>query len=617
MKDLIKTIFNILKYAGKIVTLFRNMVLNIIFLLILVIVPLMLLSSKQEVKVERDSALLLTITGNIVDEKQLSDPVSDFLNESLGFTQLPEETLLQDVLDCINAAAVDKRINSIVLDISGMEGSTLNHLRDIGEALQSFKDKSKKVIAAEDFYSQNMYFLASYADEIFLNPAGVIDLHGLGAYRLYFHDALEKLKINYHVFRVGAYKSALEPVTRNSMSDEAKNQNSVWLDALWQEFTKDISSRRDISPQTLNLYTNNIAALLQSTQGDPAQLALKTKLVDGLKTRHQLNTYLTDLAGKSYTDSFNFIPFRRYLSTITRSYTERSSSTDGAVGIIVAQGNILPGEQPPGTIGSDTLLEVLREAGDDQNIKAVVLRIDSGGGSVFASEMIRREIQVLREGGKPVVVSMGSMAASGGYWIAAETDEIWAYPTTLTGSIGIFGAIPTFEESLAHLGIYSDGVGTTELAAGLNVTRPLSPEIKKAVQMNIEHGYKQFLEIVASGRQMQPEQVDAIAEGRVFAGTTAKELGLVDKLGNLEDAIQAAADLADLGDYTAYYVGGGQTVSERLRSYFQNDILSFLKGFEIDSTTISKFRFLADTAADLLLFKDPRGIYAHCLINYY
>jgi protease-4 len=617
MKDLIRTIFNILKYAGKIVTIFRNMVFNIIFLLILVIVPLMILSSKHEVKVGRDSALLLTISGNIVDEKQLSDPFSDFLNESMGFTQLPEETLLQDVLDCINAAAVDNRINSIVLDISGMEGSSLNHLRDIGKALQSFQNENKKVIAAEDFYTQNMYFLASYADEIFLNPAGVIDLHGLGAYRLYFRDALEKLKVNYHVFRVGAYKSALEPVTRNSMSDEAKNQNSLWLDALWQEFTKDIISRRDISPQTLNLYTNNIASLLQSTQGDPAQLALETKLVDGLKTRHQLNTYLTDLTGKSYTDSFRFVPFRRYLSTISRSYTDRSSTSEGAVGIIVAQGNILPGEQPPGTIGSDTLLEVLREAGDDENIKAVVLRIDSGGGSVFASEMIRKEIQVLRESGKPVVVSMGSMAASGGYWIAAETDEIWAYPTTLTGSIGIFGAIPTFEESLAHLGIYSDGIGTTELASGLNITRPLSPEIKKAVQLNIEHGYRQFLEIVANGRQMPPAQVDAIAEGRVFAGTTAKELGLVDKLGNLEDAIQAAADLADLDDYTAYYVGGSQTVSERLRSYFQNDILSFLNRIDMESTTISKFRFLADTAAELLLFKDPRGIYAHCLINYY
>ncbi len=615
MTDLIKTIFNILTYAGKIITFFRNMVLNIIFLVIIVIVPLIMLSAKHEVKVEKDSALLLSISGNIVDEKQLSDPVSEILNDSFGFSQLPEETLLQDVLDCINAAAVDSRINSIVLDMSRMKGGSLNHLRDIGKALQSFQKQDKKVIAAEDFYSQNMYFLASYADEIYLNPAGVIDLHGLGAYRLYFRDALEKLKVNYHVFRVGTYKSALEPMTRNSMSNEAKTQNSLWLNALWQEFTQDVLSRRKISPQILNLYTNNISSLLQKTQGDPAQLALETNLVDGLKTRHQLNSYLTEITGESFSNSFRYIPFKQYLSMITRSYTTHSSND--AVGIIVAQGNILPGNQPPGTIGSNTLLEILKTASNDDNIKAVVLRIDSGGGSVFASEIIRREIQVLRESGKPVVVSMGSMAASGGYWIAAEADEIWAYPTTLTGSIGIFGAIPTFEDSLEQLGIYSDGVGTSELAAGLNITRPLSPEIKKAVQMNIEHGYKQFLTIVANGRQMRVDQVDAIAEGRVFAGTTAKELGLVDKLGNLEDAIQAAADLAELDDYAAYYIRSSQSVSEQLRSYFKNDIRSFLTRLGVETKTFSKLRFLADSATDLLLFKDPKGIYAHCLINYY
>jgi protease IV len=617
MKDLFKTIFNILKYAGRIVTIIRNAVFNTIFLLIIVMIPLILLSSKHEVQVSKDSALLLSISGNIVEEKQITDPLSDFVNDSLGFTRLPGETLLQDILDCINTAASDRRITSIVLDMSNMQGSSLNHLRDIGEALQNFQKQNKKVIAAEDYYSQSMYFLASYADEIFLNPAGVIDLHGLGAYNLYFRDALEKLKINYHVFRVGTYKSAVEPITRNSMSDEAKKQNGLWLNALWQEFSKDIAVRRKISPQTLYLYTNNISSLLQSTHGDPAQLALETNLVDGLKTRHQLKGYLAEITGNSSTDDFNYIPFRQYLTTITRSYTAPSLSDTDGIGIIVAQGNILPGEQPPGTIGSDTLLDLLENARNDQNIRAVVLRIDSGGGSVFASEMIRREIQVLRENGKPVVVSMGSMAASGGYWIAAEADEIWAYPTTLTGSIGIFGAIPTFEESLAHLGIYSDGIGTTELAAGLNITRSLSPEMKKAVQMNIEHGYEQFLEIVANGRQMEVNQVEAIAEGRVFAGSTAKELGLVDKLGNLEDAIQAAADLAELDNYSAYYVNGPTTVADRLRTLFQTDILSLLKRFNLQTHTLFKFQNVADTAANLLLFKDPKGIYAHCLINYY
>lgn len=616
MKDLINTIFNILKYAGKIITVFRNMVINTIFLLIIFFIIVGLLSTRKELDIGRDSALLLTIAGNIVDEKQLTDPLSDFLNESFGFAQLPEETLLQDILDSINAAATDGRINSIVLDMSQMERGSFNSLRDIGSALENFKTHGKKVIAAEDFYSQKMYFLASYADEIFLNPSGLVELHGFGAYRLYFQEALEKLKVNYHVFRVGAYKSATEPITRNSMSREAKTQNSEWLGILWQEFKNDISSRRNISPQTLDLYTNNISSLLENTKGDTARLALETNLVDDLTTRHQLNSYLQDMTGKSLTNDFRYVPFKQYLSTITRSYTGSPSSAD-SVGIIVAQGNILPGEQPPGTIGSDSLLELLRDARDNHRIKAVVLRIDSGGGSAFASEMIRKEIEVLKQSGKPVVVSMGSMAASGGYWIAADADEIWAYPTTLTGSIGIFGAIPTFENSLASLGIHSDGVGTTELAAGLNLTRPLSPEIKKAVQLNIEHGYDQFLSIVANGRQMQKNQVNAIAEGRVFAGTTAKELGLVDKLGSLKDAIKAAADLAALDEYEAYYIKGSQSVSERLRNYLQNDILSFLSRIGVKESALSKFRLVADTVTDLLLFSDPGGIYAHCLINYY
>ncbi len=616
MRDLIKTIFNILKYAGRTITFFRNVLFNTIFILLLVIVLVSLLTSKKEITFEPDSALLLTISGDIVEQKQIIDPFSEFLNEATGFADLPDETLLQDILDVIEAAADDSRINSIVLDLSRMERGSLNHLHDIGLALERFKQSGKKVIAAEDFYTQNMYFLASYADKIFLNPAGIIDIHGFGAFGLYFKDALEKLKINYHVFRVGSYKSAVEPLTRNSMSEEAKEQNSLWLGALWQEYTDGITARRNIFQETIALYTNNISSLLRTTDGDLAQLALKTKMVDELKSRYELETYLTELTGGTYSENFSYIPFKQYLSTISRSYVKKPAS-ENAVGIIVAQGNIVPGEQPPGVIGSDSLLEVLTNARDDEKIKAVVLRVDSGGGSVFASELIRREIQVLRESGKPVVVSMGSMAASGGYWIAAEADEIWAYPTTLTGSIGIFGAIPTFEDSLAHLGIYGDGVGTTELAAGLNITRPLSPELKAAVQLTLEHGYNTFLDIVARGRNMEESQVNTIAEGKVFDGRAAMNLGLVDKLGNLSDAIKSAADLAQLEDYTAEYVKGSRTVSERLMSYLQTHLFSFLIKFGLGETYSSPLRYLSETAKNLLLFQDPQHIYAHCLINYY
>lgn len=615
MKDLAGTILNILKYAGKTITVFRNIVFNILFLGLIIFI-IIGLASQKKVSIPSQSSLLLTLKGDIVEEKQIIDPFSDYLSSSVGLARLPEETLLQDVLDVVNTAAEDKRINSIVLDMSKMGYASFGQMRDIGMALNNFKSKGKQVVAAENFYSQNQYFLASYADRIFLNPAGLVELHGLGAYRLYFQDALKKLKINYHVFRVGKYKSALEPITRNSMSSEAKTQNSLWLSALWQEFTDDVTKRRNISPETVELYTNSIASLLETTKGDAAKLALDIGLVDELKTRGEVKSYLSELTGFSSLSDFNYVTSNQYLSRITRSYT-KTDPGEAAVGIIVAQGNIVPGAQPPGTIGSETMLDLLGEARDDQSIKAVVLRISSGGGSVFASEVIRKEIQELRKRGKPVVVSMGTLAASGGYWIAAETDEIWAYPTTLTGSIGIFGAIPTFEDTLASMGIYSDGTGTTALADGLNITRPLSNEIKDAVQLSIEHGYEKFLSIVAAGRNIDSDALDTVADGRVFDGATAKTLGLVDKLGNLDEAVQAAAALADMEGNKARYIRGGQNFSERLRNYLYSKFSSLLLGEETENISLSRLLSWLESASELTFFSDPKGMYAHWMIHYY
>jgi protease-4 len=619
MKDLISTIFNILRYAGRTVTVARNIIFNILFFALLIFIGVAFFS-KKEVRVEPQSALLLSLAGNIVEQKQLTDPLNQLVDRALGFSQMPRETLLQDVLDAIHSAAVDQHISSIVLDLSDMGKCSPDQIRDIGSALETFKAQGKPVIAAEDFYNQNKYLLASYADKIFLNPAGVVELHGLGTYRLYFADALQKLDVNYNVFRVGTYKSALEPVTRNSMSLDARNQNSLWLEALWQEYTTGIMARRDISAATLERYTNDIASLLEQSSGDTAKLALDTNLVDALKTRQQVLSYLRGISGYSSINGgkygFKSVSLQNYLQTIDRSYIGHESAKD-AVGIIIAKGNIVPGQQPPGTIGSETLLQVIRDARNDQDIKAVVLRINSGGGSVFASEIIRRELQTLQQSGKPLIISMGAMAASGAYWIAAEADEIWAYPTTLTGSIGIFGALPTFEDSLAELGIYSDGIGTTELSSGLNLTLPLAPQIKKSIQLNVEHGYKKFLSIVARGRDMEKTQLTKIAEGRVFDGATAAKNGLVDKLGNLNDAVQSAAGLAGLTDYTARYVNARQSVSQQVFRLLRTQIYSLLQPWMNTTQLSGKMNMLADSAANLLLFQDPRGIYAHCMIHYW
>lgn len=619
MKDLISAIFNILRYAGKTVTVARNIILNILFFALLIFIGTAFFS-KEKVRIEPRSALLLSLTGNIVEQKQLANPLNQLVDRALGFSKIPRETLLQDVLDAIHSAAVDKQISSIVLDLSDMGKCSLNQIRDIGEALETFKEQEKPVIAAEDFYSQNKYLLASYADKIFLNPAGVVELHGLGAYRLYFADALQKLDVNYNVFRVGTYKSALEPVTRNSMSQDARAQNALWLEALWQEYTAGIMARRSIPAATLDHYTNDVASLLEQSGGDTARLALEVNLVDGLKSRQQVSSYLRGISGYSSTNSasygFKSVSLENYLQTVDRSYSGHESTRD-SVGIIIAKGNIVPGEQPPGTIGSETLLQVIRNAQNDKSIQAVVLRINSGGGSVFASEIIRRELQNLQASGKPLVISMGATAASGGYWIAAEADEIWAYPTTLTGSIGIFGALPTFEDSLAKLGIYSDGIGTTELSSGLNLTRPLAPQIKESIQLNIEHGYEKFLSIVARGRDMEKEQLTKIAQGRVFDGATAVKNGLVDKLGNLDDAVQSAAGLAGLTDYTARYINTRRSVSQQVYRLLRTQIYGLLQPWVNTTQFSEKMNMVADSAANLLLFNDPRGIYAHCMIHYW
>lgn len=615
MKDLATAIFNILKYAGKTITVLRNLIVNIIFISLIIFIIFSLFARKGEQSFEHNSALLLSIQGDIVEEKQISDPLEGLLDESLGFTSLPQETLLQDILDSIDSAADDSRINSIVLDLSDMGSCSLNQLRDIGSALITFKNSGKQVIAAEDFYSQNKYFLASYADEIYLNPVGVIDLHGLATYRLYFKDALEKLKVNYHVFRVGTFKSALEPLTRSSMSDEAKSQNLSWLNVLWQEFTSDIALRRNIKLEVLDRYTNNISTMLEATGGDAAQLALDTHLVDGLKTRHELTTYLKELTGDSHNRNFRYVTLKEYLKEVDRSYYKKSYSN--SVGIIVAQGNILTGDQPPGNIGSESLVRLIRKAKNDSQVKAVVLRIDSGGGSVVASEIIRRELQELKKSGKTFVVSMASMAASGGYWISAEADEIWAHPTTLTGSIGIFGAIPTFEKSLAQLGVYSDGVGTTNLSSGLNITKPLSPEVEKAIQLSIEHGYNKFIDIVAAGRSIDRDKLELIAQGRVFDGINAKKLGLVDQLGNLDDAISAAASLEGLDTYSVSYIRSSETFTDKLLEQLQQNIKILVSNLQFPNNVKEYFKLSPLSPTPFSLFDDPKGLYAHCLINYF
>lgn len=614
MKDLILAILNIFKYVGKIFTFVRNIIFNVALLTILAIL-LFIIIPKEISHIPPQSILRLDIFGDIVEEKRVLGSIEKLFGDSVDQDATEPETALQDILDIINNAAADDRIVALLLNLKHMEHAGLNQLQTIGQALVNFRKMGKTIVAAEDYYSQSQYYLASYADKIFLNPMGGVDIHGFGVYRLYFREAMEKLAINYNIFKVGTYKSALEPFTRDNMSPEDRKQNEEWLTALWQVYKDDILRQRKISKETVESYTANISRALQSTDGDTAQLALKTGLVDQLANRSDITDYLVALT-KSAEIKPPIVGSAAYYDSIVPSYSKVGWQGD-KIGLIIAEGNILPGKQPSGLIGGDSLAALIKKAREDKQIKALVIRINSGGGSAFASEIIRQELLLLQKKGKPVVVSMGAVAASGGYWIAADADEIWASEATITGSIGIFGAIPTFEKTLSSLGIYSDGTGTTPLAAGLDLTQPLPEPLKMAIQQAIAHNYDQFLQIVATGRELEKKRVGELAEGRVYDGKAALEFGLVDKLGSFDEAIDAAANLAGVSDYSAEYIRPTATVKEQVLQFFAAHIAPLATILNQNNHPLANKvkKILASKFDELILLDDPRGIYAHCLIK--
>lgn len=613
MKFIFKTIYNILKYIGKTFIFVRNFILNL-FLLAVLGAIIFIFTPIKTAQIAPGTVLRLDISGDIVEEKEMISPLEKVLNDPFSL-KIPEpETELQDILDSINAGATDDRITALLLNLKDMGKAGLNQLQNIGQALERFKEQGKTVVAAEDFYTQSQYFLAAHADTVMLNPMGGVDIHGFGVYRLYFNEALEKLEINYNIFKVGTYKSALEPFTRNSMSPEDQQQNEIWLSELWTLYTDTICRQRNISPDGLHFYTDNIAEALSFTQGDPAQLALQTGLIDQIFTREETASYLASLAPQP-SGTPNIVSTKDYLESIPPSYQDDADQKD-KIGLIIAEGTILPGKQPPGFIGGDSLAELIKRARQNEEIKALVLRINSGGGSAFASEVIRQELLALKESGKPLVVSMGTVAASGGYWIAADADEIWASPATITGSIGIFGAIPTFEKTLASLGIYRDGTGTTPLAAGLDLTQPLPEQLKDVIQQTIVYNYNQFLQIVADGRDLEKSRVAELAEGRIYDGQTARNIGLVDRLGSLEDALSAAANLAELTFYSTEKIERPTSVKDHFLQFLTTGL------HHAGETSMGQYRILKnlkdsllDRFATHLILDDPRHTYAQCPVN--
>ncbi|MFT5575888.1 MAG: protease-4, partial [Bermanella sp.] len=521
----------------------RRFLVNAVFLLLLVGLGFTLLAKGPTLP--ETFALDLHLSGLVVDQLSAADPLAQLIDgDAIA------ETRLSDLIKAIDLGATDERVAVLLLSLEDLNHIGMSKASELAAAIERFKASGKPVVASAIAYDQDSYLVASQADEIYLDTMGGVVIEGFGLYRNYFRSALEKLGIKVHVFRVGEFKSAMEPLMRDSMSVDAKAANQAWLDQLWANYTELVSTNRGIKVKVLDHYVNHIDQVMAEHRGDLAAAALSEQLVDTLSNRREWRASMAARVGVDNKGDFNRVKHTRYLQL-----ADDVEASDGdAIGILVAQGTIVDGEVSGDGIGGESFSELIRLAAEDDSIKAVVLRIDSGGGSAFASEQIRQELLALKKSGKPLVVSMGSAAASGGYWIAANADEIWATPATITGSIGIFGAFPTIEQSLAKLGVFTDGIATTNIAGGLRPDRPLNPVVQRALQSGIEHGYRQFLNVVAEGRDMLPEQVDKIAQGRVWTGVDAKQLGLVDQLGGLDDAVAAAASLAGMTSYRRMWV---------------------------------------------------------------
>jgi len=560
------------------------------------------------------AALVVDPQGPLVE--QLSgDPMERALARTLR--NLPTETLLRDLVDAIEAAADDDRISSLYLDLGGLDGGGLAKLKEVAAAIDDFRATGKPVIAYGDFYEQNQYYLAAHADEIYLDPAGAAYVDGYANFGLFVKDALDKLSVDLHIFRVGEYKSAVETFSRNDMSPAEREESLAWLGAVWNTYKTDVAAAREFEPARLQAYADDAPQGLRKAGGDLAKMALDAGLVTSLKGRFEVEDRIAEITGEDEdTHSYVGVDFDSYLANVDSEQALRGSAAQ-KVAVIVAAGDIVPGEGAPGMIGSDTLAAQLRDAAHDDATKAVVLRIDSPGGSVFASEVIRREVEALRKTGKPVVASMSSLAASGGYYIAMGADKIVASPATLTGSVGVFFMMPTFQRSLERLGVHTDGVGTTALAGEFRVDRPLGEISKDVLQQSVERIYQDFIGHVAKSRNMSLEAVDAVAQGRVWAGTDAKRLGLVDQLGSYEDAIELAARLAKLGDdYDVEYfdeaMGIGEALGLRIRVALASLVAPLLpKGaLPVIPKVLAP---LLQEAQRLARLSDPGNVYAYCL----
>jgi protease-4 len=587
-------------------------ILHLLILLIIFSVFVGAMSSTGPL-IPKKAALVIKPVGNIVEQLE-GDPYDRALAELMENSE--PQTLVQDIVDGLKYAKDDDRITAVYLDLSAIPSGGLSKLQRIGEAIDDFRSADKIVIANADFYGQGSYYLAAHADEIYMHPEGLLLLRGFSIYQNYFKQAIDNLKIDWNVFRVGTHKSFTEPYTANRMSDPVRESMTGLLDQLWGLYKQDIQTARELDEDTIDDLLENLIANTTSQDGELSTLAVELGFVDELLTREDVRQRIIDVVGGDSEDG------NTYAATELGDYLNQmrllkgDNVADENVAIIIASGEIQNGTQPPGTIGGDSVAHLLRKAKNDDSVKAVVLRVDSPGGSTFASEVIRNEVDEIKAAGKPVVVSMSSLAASGGYWISMTADRIYATQYTITGSIGVLGMFPTFQRSLETVGITTDGIGSTVWAGEFRGDREMSEDAKALFQVVINKTYDKFISNVAQYRDIDKGEVDRIAQGQVWTGNEALENGLIDEIGNIDEAIVAAAELADLDDYGRKYFDKEMSPGEQLLVDMFGSAKHAginLAPFSTRRPSVERLASALDKAlAPLLQFNDPKGVYAHC-----
>ncbi|WP_022940743.1 signal peptide peptidase SppA [Psychromonas hadalis] len=601
-----KRLFSLFKWFAKLLNLTRLIILNILFFVVILVVIVALNADEEQPYIADNAILQLNFYGKIVEQKQPTDFANELSKQMLSDEQQIKEYPIDEILQVIRHAQHDPKIKRIFLDLAGLQAVSLNNIKQLGNALNQFKLSGKQVIAAADNYSQMQYLLASYADTIYLDPQGMVLLQGFSVYRLYFKELLDNLLITPHVFKVGTFKSFVEPFTETQMSAASKEANSHWLNQLWQGYIDTVLEQRKndrLSAQSISPTLAQLKNALQQAEGDTARYALQAGLVDQLLPRYKVLNALEN-------NDHKWVNYDYYQSTMPALYETDLSSA--LIALIHGQGEILTGTQKSNVIGGESFSKLLVNALNDTRVRAVVIRLDTPGGSAFASEKIRQHILDLKRAGKKVVISMASVSASGGYWIASAADHIVAEPSTLTGSIGIFGLFASADKALNKLGIYNDGVGTTPLST-LDPTRPLDPALAEIMQLAIERGYQQFLTVVSEGRNMTLAEVDKVAQGRVWTGVDAKSLGLVDELGSLQEAINRAAILASLDKYAIKPIVPAISAKQQLlNEIFSSGIKMLPTGLSLNSTLVNTFFDIQQQSAPLTRFNDPKGHYAYC-----